>query len=313
MSREYQLTDPGRGVLVDRPAGEPGPGQVLMEVAYNGVCASDLPTWVSGPAGSTVRFGHEPVGTVAARGPGVTIPEGTWITGRVLDSYANFAVADIDDIVVVPAGVDPGIAFGEPVGCVVDGLGGTPLRIADRVVVIGAGFMGRIAIQLLVHSWSSAVFVVDVRDDARRAALGDGADAAFDPSDVPAELLGDDRTSTGGVDVVIEATGTQAGLDLATALVREHGVITILGYHQAARAVDMATWNWKALRVVNAHVRDRHRLLESIRRGLDLVVSGRLDLGALITHRFAFDRIDDAFGTLRDKPDGFVKAVIDVT
>jgi threonine dehydrogenase-like Zn-dependent dehydrogenase len=309
---EYQLTGPGHGILVARPSGEPGPGQVLMKVAFNGVCASDLATWRAGPSGPAVRLGHEPIGTVAACGPGVTIPDDTWITGRVAESYANVAIADVDDIVAVPAEIDPSVAFGEPIGCVVDGLDRTPLHVADRVVVIGVGFMGRIAIQLLAHSWAGTVFVIDVRDDARRAALADGADVAFDPAEVPAHLFADDRASATGVDVVVEATGTQAGLDLATAMVRNHGVISILGYHQSSRSVDMATWNWKALVVVNAHVRDRHRLRESTRRGLDLAIGGRLNLGALITHRFPFDHIDEAFRTLQDKPHGFVKAVIDI-
>lgn len=64
--------------------------------------------------------------------------------------------------------------------------------------------------------------------------------------------------------------------------------------------------------MVNAHVRDRHSLRESVRRGLQLVASARLDLGGLITHRFRFDRIDDAFRTLHEKPPGFVKAMIDI-
>jgi threonine dehydrogenase-like Zn-dependent dehydrogenase len=311
---EYQLTGPGHGILATRPAAKPGPGQVLMRVAYNGVCASDLAAWAAGPVRSTVRFGHEPVGTIVASGPGVTIPEGAWITGRVSDSYANFAIADVRDVVPVPADVDPSVALGEPVGCVVDGLDRTPLRIGDRVAVIGAGFMGRIAIQLLGHSWASAVFAVDVRDDARRAALADGADTAFAPTEAATHRVAGEREQAScGIDVVIEATGTQSGLDLATAMVRPHGVISILGYHQSSRNVDMATWNWKALEVVNAHVRDRDRLRESVRRGLDLAATNRLDLGALITHRFPSDQIDDAFRALQNKPDGFVKAVIEFT
>lgn len=305
ITREYLLTGPGRGALATGAVDDPGPGQLLIKIAHNGVCASEVEPWATGPQGSTMRFGHEPIGTVAACGPGAAIPEGTWITGRVEPTYADFAIADARDVVAVPAGVAVDVALGEPVGCVVDGLGRTPLHLADRVVVIGAGFMGRIAIQLLVRSWAAHVTVVDLREDARRGALADGADAAHDPGELPAG-------AAGGADVVIEATGSQAGLDLATDLVREHGVVSILGYHQSSRAVDMKTWNWKALTVVNAHVRDRHQLQESIRRGLELVACGRLDLGGLITHRFTFDRIDDAFRTLHEKPPGFVKAMIDI-
>jgi threonine dehydrogenase-like Zn-dependent dehydrogenase len=303
---EYELTGPGTGTLTAGDVADPGPGELVLEVIHNGVCASDLAGWAAGPDGSAVHLGHEPVGTVAACGLGVAIQEGTWVTGRVTETYSKYAVADARDVVPLPPDLDPRVALGEPVGCVVDGLGHTPVRIGDRVAVIGAGFMGRVAIQLLVHSWAAHVTVVEVRDDARAAALEDGADAAHDPHD--GEIAG----LAGAYDVVVEATGTQAGLNVATSLVREHGVLSILGYHQSDRTVDMQAWNWKSLTVVNAHVRDRDRLRDSVRRGLDLMVSGRLDLPRLVTHRFAFDDVDSAFRALRDKPPGFVKAIIDI-
>jgi 2-desacetyl-2-hydroxyethyl bacteriochlorophyllide A dehydrogenase len=303
MSRAYVLTGPQRGELVRRDPGEPGPGQLLVEVIHNGVCASELADWIGGPGDNApLSFGHEPVAKVIACGAGVSMAAGAWVAGRIGGSYAERVVADADDIVALPDGVDPAAALGEPIGCVVDGLDRTPVHPGDRVAVIGAGFMGRIAVQLLAHSWTAAVVAIDKRADARRGALADGADVAREPGPTKADSF----------DIVIEASGTQPGLDLATALAREHGVLSVLGYHQTRRTVDMAAWNYKALDVVNAHVRDRARLRESTRRGLELVAAGRLDVAKLITHRFPFDRVDDAFAALRDKPSGFVKAVIDL-
>jgi 2-desacetyl-2-hydroxyethyl bacteriochlorophyllide A dehydrogenase len=303
MSVAYLLTGPQRGELVTRDPGEPGPGQVLVNVLHNGVCASELALWLVGPGHGTPQpFGHEPVAKVVACGAGVSLPVGLWVTGRIGGSYAQRVLADADDVVALPAGIDSATALGEPIGCVVDGLDRTAVRPGDRVAVIGAGFMGRIAIQLLAHSWVAAVVAIDTREDARRGALDDGADTAVGP----------DTAHGGSFDVVVEASGTQPGLDLATALAREHGVLSVLGYHQSARTVNMAAWNYKALDVVNAHVRDRARLRESTRRGLELVTAGRLDITRLITHRFPLDGIDGAFKALRDKPDGFVTAVIDL-
>jgi threonine dehydrogenase-like Zn-dependent dehydrogenase len=110
--------------------------------------------------------------------------------------------------------------------------------------------------------------------------------------------------------VVFEVTGAAAGLDLATALTRAHGTLDIVGYHQGRRSVDLQAWNWKALDVVNGHVRDRRRLADSIRRGLAVVASGRVDYAALITHRYPLDAVDQAFTDLQAKPAGFVKAVV---
>jgi threonine dehydrogenase-like Zn-dependent dehydrogenase len=94
-------------------------------------------------------------------------------------------------------------------------------------------------------------------------------------------------------------------------MVRAHGVLSILGYHQGGmREVDVAMWNWKAIDVVNAHVRRREDLLESMRIGLALEEKGLIDLGSLVTHRFPLANVDQAFTALRDKPPGFIKAVV---
>jgi len=304
--RGYQLVAPEHGVVASTEVAEPGPDQVLMRVIANGVCASDLATWSAGPTAGPLELGHEPVGTVVATGAGVDLAAGTFITGRITPSYASHVLADIRDVVAVPVGLDPQLAIGEPLGCVAEGFRRTPFHLADRVAVIGLGFMGLLMVQFVRWAATAAIIAVDVRDDAQASALRHGADMAYHPASLPAE------TVNSGFDVVVEATGSQAGLDLATALVRPHGVISILGYHQATRSVDMAAWNWKAIDVVNAHVRDRDLLRESTRRGLELVAANKIDLSGLITHRFTLDRVDDAFATLRAKPPGFVKAMITI-
>src|SRR5262249_56507265 len=56
-----------------------------------------------------------------------------------------------------------------------------------------------------------------------------------------------------GCERVIEATGRQAPLDLASELTRERGRLVIAGYHQdGPRTVNMQLWNWRGLRGVNA-------------------------------------------------------------
>ena len=111
-------------------------------------------------------------------------------------------------------------------------------------------------------------------------------------------------------DVVFEVTGSQGGLDLATGLTRSRGTLDIVGYHQSSRTVDMQAWNWKALDVVNGHVRDQRQLTDSIRRGLDIAAGGRIDYGSLFTHRYSLSDLDQAYADLLAKPDGFVKALV---
>ncbi|MDQ2655632.1 MAG: L-iditol 2-dehydrogenase, partial [Chloroflexota bacterium] len=141
-----------------------------------------------------------------------------------------------------------------------------------------------------------------------------GADEVYHPSELPDEFFltrFSDWDSTRGFDVVVEGSGTQPGLTLAGELVRAHGVLSILGYHQGGpRQVDVGMWNWKAIDVVNAHVRRRADLMESMRIGLELSARGLLDIGALVTHRYGLDEVDLAYGALESKPRGFLKAVV---
>lgn len=112
-------------------------------------------------------------------------------------------------------------------------------------------------------------------------------------------------------DVVIEATGRQAPLDVAAELVRVRGRLVIAGYHQdGARQVDMQLWNWRGLDVINAHERERSVYLRGMREAVAAVVEGRLDPTPLYTHRFPLERLGDALNAAAARPGGFLKALV---
>lgn len=313
--RHSQLIAPRTSEVVEGPIPEPGPGEVLLRVTACGVCASELHPWAEGVARYPRRFGHEPVGVVAGVDPGVSrFREGDRVTGLIRDGFAEFALASADVLLPVPDGVADESAFGEPLACLVNAQRRTPVDLADRVAVVGLGYMGLGMLQLLKLRGPREIVAIDVREDAREAARSLGANAVYHPDELPGDFRLTrfaDWESERGFDVVVEGSGTQPGLTLAGELVRAHGVLSILGYHQGGpRQVDMAMWNWKAIDVVNAHVRRQHDLLESMRIGLELEAAGLLDLGSLVTHRYSLDEVDRAYGDLQEKPDGFIKAVI---
>jgi threonine dehydrogenase-like Zn-dependent dehydrogenase len=110
---------------------------------------------------------------------------------------------------------------------------------------------------------------------------------------------------------VIEAVGKQWPLDLAAELTRERGRLIVAGYHQdGPRQVNMWLWNWRGLDVINAHERDPKVYAQGIREAVDAVASGRLDPSPLYTHRFPLERLGEALDATRDKPDGFLKALV---
>jgi threonine dehydrogenase-like Zn-dependent dehydrogenase len=313
--RYSQLISPGTSEVVEETTPEPGPGQVLVRVTTCGVCASELHPWSDGMHAYPWRFGHEPVGVVEAVGSGAErFTIGDRVTGLFAGAFADAVLADEAVVLPVPDGLPDERAMGEPLACLVNAARRTPVELADRVALIGLGYMGLGLLQLLKLRGPSRIVAIDVREEARRHALDLGADEALHPGELPDDYLltsFGDWDSDRGFDVVVEASGTQPGLTLAGKLVRAHGLLSILGYHQGGdRAVDMQMWNWKAIDVVNAHVRRREDLLESMRIGLALEAKGMIDLGSLVTHRFGLDEVDAAFTALRDKPEGFIKAVV---
>jgi threonine dehydrogenase-like Zn-dependent dehydrogenase len=306
--RIARLVRPGHFDVVRQSLERPAVGQVAVRILSCGVCASELHAVQDALESYPAFIGHEPVGVVESVGAGVEgLTEGMRVTGGFGPAFAERVIADSRHVVVVPDGVSTDDAIGEPLGCVVEGRRRTRVDAGDRVGLVGAGYMGLLMLQLVRMSGSTDAVVIDPRADARSTALEFGATEALEPDEIPWT----DAENT--FDVAIEASGTQAGLDLATRLVREHGILSILGYHQGARrSVDVQTWNWKAIDVVNAHVRRRDLLNDGIRRGLELVRMGRLRTGTLVTHRFGLDGVGEAFQALATKPDGFIKAVVDI-
>jgi threonine dehydrogenase-like Zn-dependent dehydrogenase len=114
-----------------------------------------------------------------------------------------------------------------------------------------------------------------------------------------------------GYDRVIEAAGQQSTLDLASAIAAEYGRLVIAGYHQdGLRQVNMQQWNWRALDVVNAHERSIARYASGMQHAVEAVLDGRMNPYPLLTYEAPLDSLDEAFALTRERPDGFMKAVV---
>jgi threonine dehydrogenase-like Zn-dependent dehydrogenase len=289
------------------------PEEVLVKVVASGVCASELEPWVEGPAGGVARYlGHEVSGVVTEVGAEVTsLAVGdrvmTWVTERGFAEHVAVNAA-----YCVPAGDGPlEEALGEPIACAANAVELADVRLADDVVLIGAGFMGNLVHKLVALRGVRQLIVADARADALARAASLGATRVVD---VTRESLPDvvrSLTDGQGADITFECTGTQAALAACGDTTRMSGKIAIVGFHQGApREVPLASWNWMAFSLVNAHFREVSTIMRGMAVGSRLLSSGVLSMQGLVTHRFPLEEIDTAFATLRDKPDGFVKAVV---
>jgi threonine dehydrogenase-like Zn-dependent dehydrogenase len=291
---------------VDDPA--PGAGEVLVRIRACGICGSDLNAW-RGVAGIEYPLppgapGHETLGEVVALGPGVAgVRVGQTVTGLVWNGFADLAVARAEHLLVLPEAQAAAGVLGEPLACAMNVVRRSAIGAGDRLAVVGFGYLAALVVQLLppgIGGWVA----LSRREDSRALALRLGAEAAYDFAHVPAELW----DSFG---VVIEAAGVQQTLDYATWLTAYGGRLVIAGYHaDGPRTVNMQSWNWKGIDVINAHAREPAVYVRALREALELAGSRGLDLGRLETHTWPLERAADAFRSAEERPAGFVKGVV---
>jgi threonine dehydrogenase-like Zn-dependent dehydrogenase len=314
--RAAVLTGAGQVTIEDVERPEPGPGQVRVRLEGCGVCASNLTPW-SGP--EWMQFptkpgdlGHEAWGVVDSVGEGV---EGLTVGDRVAAlsyrAYAEYDVADAASVVRLPEALAGKPFPGEPLGCAMNIFRRSDIRAGQTVAIVGIGFLGAILIRLATDA-GARVIAVSRRPYSLDVARAFGAAETIAMDDHHG-IIGRVKDLTDGVfcDRVIEAVGKQWPLDLSAELTRERGKLIVAGYHQdGPRQVNMWLWNWRGLDVINAHERDPKVYIEGMREAVDAVASGRLDPGPLYTHTYPLDRLGEALDATRDRPDGFLKALV---
>ena len=304
--RALTVRAPGDVAVIESSDPSPDAGEVLVRIHACGVCGSDLNAWrgVPGieyplPPGAP---GHEIWGEVVGVGSGVDGPGvGQLVTGLAWNGFAELGIARADNMLVVPERFGGAPTPGEPLRRA------RAWRLAGggpREPVPGFGYLAALIVQLLsddIESWMA----VSRREDSRALARRLGASAAYDFAEVPS-------TAWDSFDVVIEAAGVQQTLDFATWLTAYAGRLVIAGYHaDGPRTVNMQSWNWKGIDVINAHEREpsvhRRALAEAFDR---LSLRRNIELASLLTHRWSLEQAGEAFRTAETRPLGFIKGVI---
>jgi threonine dehydrogenase-like Zn-dependent dehydrogenase len=295
---------------------EPNDQQVLIKVTACGVCKGDFDTWNDKNGSYPLEPGspgHETYGRIEKRGKSVTAVEvGDLVTAITFPGcgYAEYVIANADEVARLPASLKDQVILGEPLACALNGARKTQIRVGDSVLVIGVGFMGALMLKMLRNSGAAPLIAADISDYNRDLARKNGADIVIDPSSEDYMAIIKSCTGGRGVDVAIEATGLQPALDIATDAVRIKGTISIYGYHTGGkRTINLERWNWKALTVVNAHERDTPVYVDGMRRAISLLQYGWLKFD-LITHEFSLDGINQGFEIIRQRPRGYIKAII---
>ncbi|HEV7240728.1 MAG TPA: alcohol dehydrogenase catalytic domain-containing protein [Thermoanaerobaculia bacterium] len=326
-----------------------GPGEALIQVTTTTICGTDLHIVRGEyPVKPGLIIGHEPVGVIAQLGAGVTGYEigdrvlvgaitpcgqchaclsghhsqcghgndcealGGWRFGNTINgaqaeyllvpnAQANLAkIPDelTDEQVVLLADIaSTGISGAES----------GEVTLGDKVAVFAQGPIGLCASVGARLLGASMVIGIDGDDSRLAMAKKLGVDVVLDyrKVDVVAEI----RRLTGGVDVSIEALGTQQTFESALRVLRPGGTLSSLGVYSGKLAIP-----YEAFGAGLADYRIVTTLCpggkERMRRLLGMVRSGRLDLRPLITHRFKLADIAEAYRLFGERRDGVMKVAI---
>jgi threonine dehydrogenase-like Zn-dependent dehydrogenase len=310
------LTGPRRFELQRLPQAMPGRGEVRVRLEGCGVCASNVlpwtgPEWMRFPA-PPGNLGHDGWGIIDAVGAEVEgLREGDRVATLFYNSYATHDVGPATQVLQLPDELQHIPFPGEPLGCAVNVIERSDIRPGQVVIVVGLGFMGLLLVRLAALEGARVIALARSDDALERArTLGASDTVRLQSMD---QAVADVAALTSGAFAprVIEATGHAEPLDLAAKLVATRGRLIVAGYHQdGPRYVDMQSWNWRGIDVINAHERDPAIYMDGMRKAIELVADGRLDPRSLYTHVLPFDRLNEALELAEKRPAGFVKALV---
>jgi L-iditol 2-dehydrogenase len=317
------LTAPDALEAREVPTPEPGPGEVLVRVGANTICGTDVRI-LRGEKTSGVELpvvlGHEAAGHVAEVGAGVRgyevgAPVGLapaipcrrcWECRHDLENMcANMRIVGyavdggMAEYMLVPAeAVESGnlfvaqadlpseqLALAEPLGCVVTGQRWSPIAVDDVVVIMGAGPIGLLHLQLALVSGARAVVVSQRSPERRALASRLGATATVDPAS-SGELAAVVEEVSGGVgaDSTIICVGVPELVNEAVHLSRRGGRVQVFAGLKGKgwAEVEANEIHYKQVQITGTSNTRRADYETALR----LIESGKVETASLITHRF---------------------------
>lgn len=298
----------------------PGAGEVRLDVAYCGVCGTDLHI-AHGAMDARVHppqvIGHEMSGTVAELGADVLgFSVGDPVVVRPLDTRGetpadrgfshigrNLKFLGIDapgalqaswtvpafTLHRLPSGVDLRLgALAEPLAVACHDVRRGEVAAGETAVVVGGGPIG-LLIALVARARGARVLAVEP-DPGRRALAQELGLDAFDPEDDVAGAIGD-----GGAEVVFEVSGSAAGILAATKHASIRGRVVVVAIFPEPKPVALFDLFWKELELRGARVYEA----EDFEAAIDLIARGTLPLERVITGVEPLERVPALFDELR--------------
>lgn len=314
-TRAACLVAPGKVEIVEKDL-KLKDDEILVKTHKASICGTDKMMFRGELARDPypIFFGHEGGGVVEAVGPKVHIykPGDRVMSFARHNTFADYFIARERSLQPVPAAMDMDVAcLGEPLGCSMFSVLSSGVQLGDYVAVVGAGFAGQVMVQGAKKKGAYKVIAIDPVKGKLDLALKMGADYAFDPTsqDVKGEIM--KITHGRGVDVVFEAAGTEASMNLSTDIVKHNGILVLYSWVVQKVTLDISKWHHEGLDIRTTALvhHSVHERFIWAKRALRPVLQGMVDPRPLLSAEFSLDRIQEAFEAIEDNPE-LVKVVI---
>jgi len=338
---------PGKISIEEKPVPVPGPGEALIKITTTTICGTDIHILKGEyPVKPGLTIGHEPVGVIAALGAGVNGYElgqrvvvgaispcgqcyscldgqqsqcggkaaGGWRFGNTIDGcQAEYLLVPyaMSNLEVIPDELTDEQVLMCP-DIMSTGFGGAEsgdIKIGDTVVIFAQGPIGLCATAGAKLRGASLIIAVDGVSSRLDMARTLGADITIDytKTDPLTEIM---RLTQGrGVDVAIEALGTQVTFESCLRALKPGGRLSSLGVYSGKLSLPLDAFagglgDHKIVTTLCPGGKDR------MRRLMNVVKSGRVKLDAMVTHRFKLDDIEQAYDLFANQRDGVLKVAI---
>ncbi len=337
----------GQIQLIEKPIPVPGPTDALIRITTTTICGTDVHI-VKGeyPVKSGLTIGHEPVGVIVQLGSAVTVyqigqrviagainpcgqcspclegthsqcggkPLGGWRFGNTIDgaqaefllvpnAMANLAIVpdhlSDEEVLMCPDIMSTGFSGAES----------GKVKIGDTVAIFAQGPIGLCATAGARLSGASLIITVDSLESRLKMSKAVGADVTinYKEKDPVAAIL--ELTNGRGVDVAIEALGTEMTFQSCMRVLKPGGTLSSLGVYSKDISIPLDAFyaglgDQKFITTLCPGGKER------MRRLMEMIGTKRVDLKTLVTHRFKLAQIQEAYDLFSNQRDGVLKVAI---
>lgn len=323
----------GRFDVTDLPDPEPRAGEVVVKVSHCTICGSDVKL-LNGVMGD-IRFplvpGHEWSGVVVEAPPELSHLVDRPVVADILQACGGCRYCNVGQPNLCPDLVEPGLTINgafaeyvaveadrvhtlpdgvslrdacliEPLAVVLYALRRLPVRLGQRVAILGGGGIGQLLAQAVRRAGAAEVALIDPHPERRAIAERLGADTVLDPGEV-GRLTEDPESQP---DLVFDVAGRAEAFRTALDLVAPGGRIAAVGYSGGDTVVIEPSVFMRKLIDVRGVLSPTGTWEEAVEHA----ERGTIDLASLVTHELPLADFEQGFRLAEDRSDGAIRVAI---